>query len=286
MIRTAVAALTALALSTSATMAAEITILDGKTQPESLAVTPDGTLIAPSFVAPVIHIVRKGATAAETFVDLTAEGPGGFLGVLADGPSNTLWACHLTTGPAGRKTDLRAFDLTTKAQKLKWDLPGDTNTCNDVTVGPDKALYIADTSGKIYRLASGATTGELVSNDPAVAGIDGITFLNGALFYNSIFSGKLYRLPLDAAGKASTPVEIALDAPLTRPDGMRAANGKLFVGEGGGGRVLALTVSGNTAKVAVVKEGLQRPTGVEPAGGELWYNELTPGKLSSVPMPK
>ena len=81
-------------------------------------------------------------------------------------------------------------------------------------------------------------------------------------------------------------LEITLDAPLNRPDGMRAANGRLFVGEGGGGRVLALTVTGGTAHVAVIKEGLQRSTAVEPAGDVLWYNELTPGKLSSVPLPR
>ncbi len=67
-----------------------------------------------------------------------------------------------------RHTALRGFDLSTGAQKLRWNLPGDNSTCNDFSIGPDKALYISDTAnGKIYKLPAGASTAELFLEDPA-----------------------------------------------------------------------------------------------------------------------
>ena len=283
MIRT-VAAVALLALSASAASAAEIVIKDGRTQPENLTVTPDGDVIAGSFTTPMINIVRKGATTAETFIDLTNDGGGTTLGVLADAGSNTLWACQSTSGPEGRATHVRGFDLKTGAAKLRWTLPS-PSTCNDMAVAPDKALYIADFSGKIYKLPAGAQAAELFLDGPLVRAVDGIAFLDGALYYNSFMSGRVYRVPVDAAGRAGTPVEITLDNPLSRPDGMRSGAGKLFVAEQGNNRISSLTITGDTGKVAVVKDGLQRPSGVQPAGDTLWYNELTPGKVSSMPMP-
>ena len=50
-------------------------------------------------------------------------------------------------------------------------------------------------------------------------------------YVNNVFSNNLYRIPVDAAGKAGTPVDIWMDQPIKGPDGMRAANGKLIVAE-------------------------------------------------------
>jgi sugar lactone lactonase YvrE len=77
-----------------------------------------------------------------------------------------------------------------------------------------------------------------------------------------------------------------MDAPVKGPDGMRAANGKLFVAENGGGRVDFLTVTGDKAHVIVLKDGLNTPTGVEPAGNTLWLSERGAGKVWSIPMPR
>lgn len=264
---------------------AAIVVKDGRTQPENLTVTPGGDVISGSFSTPMINIVRRGATTAETFVDLTNDGGGTTLGVLADAGSSTLWACQSTSGEGGRQTHLRGFDLATGAAKLRWTLPS-PSTCNDFAVAPDRSLYIADTSGKIYKLAPGAQTATLFLDGPAVAGIDGISFLNGQLYYNSITTSRLFRVPIGADGRAGAAVEIAVTPALSRPDGMRSANGKLFVAEQGGNRISALTIAGDTASLSVVKDGLQRPTGVQPAGNSLWYAELTPGRVSSIPLPQ
>src|SRR5271155_3306454 len=275
-----------------AASAAEILIVDAKSQPESLTVAPGGILIVGSASTPFIYKVRSGSTTAEKFVDASAEGTGTFFfGMLADAATNTLWACQLTpvpdTTPVKRHTALRGFDLSSGAPKLRWNLPGDNSTCNDFSIGPDKALYITDTvNSKIYKLPAGATTADLFLEDRALYGIDGITFLDGILYVNNVFSKNLYRIPVDATGKAGQPVDIWMDQPVKGPDGMRAANGKLLVAENGSGKISVITVKGDKASVKVIKERLKTPTAVEPAGDTLWIAERGAGKAVSIPMPK
>jgi len=292
MIRVAAFSLALFALSASGAMAAEILIHDDKSQPESLAVAADGTLFAGSASTPLIYRVKKGASAADVFVDAGNEGAGTFfLGQLVDDAAKTLWACQLTpvpgTTPAKRQTALRGFDLATGKEKLRWTLPGDNTTCNDVVTGPDKALYISDTAtGRIFRLAPGAQAADLWMEHRLLNGIDGLTFLNGVLYVNNVVYNKLYRIPVDASGKPGAPVDIWFDAPMRGLDGMRAANGKMFVANGGSGTVAAMTIKDDTAHVTILKDNLVTPTGVEPAGDTLWFTERGTGKVMSVPMPR
>jgi sugar lactone lactonase YvrE len=202
-----------------------------------------------------------------------------------------LWTCQLTpvpgTTPAARHSSLRGFDLATGKEKLRWNLPGDNSTCNDFVIGPDKALYISDTSNaKIYRLMPGAQSADLWMEHRLLNGIDGLTFLDGVLYVNNVAFSKLYRIPVDATGKPGNPVDIWMDAPLRGPDGMRAAHGKLFVAANGSGAIDALTINGDTAHVVVLKDKLDTPTGIEPAGDTLWFTERGTGKVMSLPMPK
>jgi hypothetical protein len=276
---------------TQAASAAEILIVDARSQPESLTVAPGGILFVGSASTPFVYKVRPGSTAAEKFIDASAEGAGTFFfGMLADGAANTLWTCQLTpvpgVTPVKRHTALRGFDLSTGNQKVRWNLPGDNSTCNDFAIGPDKALYISDTANsKIYKLAAGASSAELFLEDRALYGIDGITFLDGVLYVNNVFSNNLYRIPVNA-GKAGPPVDIWMDQPVKGPDGMRAANGKLLVAENGSGKISVITVNGDKASVTVIKEGLKTPTAVEPAGDTIWVAERGTGKAVSIPMPK
>ena len=272
--------------------AADILIGDAKSQPESLTIAPGGVLIVGSASSSFVYKVRPGSSTAEKFIDASAEGPGTFFfGMLADAASHTLWTCQLTpvpnATPVRRHTALRGFDLSSGAPKIRWDLPGDNSTCNDFAIGPDKALYITDTAnGRIYRLPAGASTAELYLEHRTLVGVDGITFLNGTLYVNNVIFNKLYRIPVDAAGKAGEPVDIWMDQPVKGPDGMRAANGKLIVAENGSGRISVITVDGDKASVTVIKEGLKTPTAVEPAGDTLWIAERGAGKAVPIPMPK
>lgn len=284
-----VALLIALAQAASAS---DVLIVDAKSQPESLTIAADGMLIVGSASTPFIYKVHSGSTTAERFVDASAEGAGTFFfGMLADAASNTLWACQLTpipgATPVQRHTALRGFDLSTGTQKLRWNLPGENSTCNDFSIGPDKALYITDTAnGKIYRLPAGASTAELYLEHRTLIGVDGITFLNGTLYVNNVVFNKLYRIPVDATGKPGQPVDIWMDQPIKGPDGMRAVNGKILVAENGSGNISVITVNGDKARVTVIKEGLKTPTAVEPAGDVIWIAERGAGKAVSIPMPK
>lgn len=272
--------------------AAGILIADAKSQPESLTVAPGSVLIVGSASTPFVYKVAAGSSHAEKFIDASKEPPGTFFfGMLADTSTNTLWTCQLTpvpnSTPAKRHTALRGFNLSTGEQKIRWDLPGDNNVCNDFAVGPDKALYITDTANaKIYKLAPGASTAELLMEHASLKGIDGITFLDDTLYVNNVMTNHIYRIPVDASGKAGAPVDIPLDQPVQGPDGMRAANGKLFVAENHGGKISFITVNGDKGRVTVIKEGLKTPTGVEPAGDTLWVTERATGQVLSIPLPK
>ena len=64
------------------------------------------------------------------------------------------------------------------------------------------------------------------------------------------------------------------------------ANGKLLVAENGSGKISVITVNGDRASITVIKEGLDTPTAVEPAGDTIWIAERGTGKAVSIPMPK
>jgi hypothetical protein len=274
---------------TAAIAVAGTVVVPAKSGPESITIAPNGDLILGSTGSAKIYRAKKGSDRAAVFVDASAEGAVYFLGMLADAPSNTLWACQIYPSPAEDKqhSALRGFDLKTGAAKFRWELPGTPNLCNDFVVGPDKALYISDTFGaKIWRLRPGAAAPEVFSEDRTLLGIDGITFIGDTLYENNVIFNKLYRVPMDASGKAGKPVDIWLEKPIKGPDGMRAANGKLFLSENEAGKIDMVTVNGDTATVTTVKQGLATPTAVEPAGGALWYNELEADRAQSMPLPK
>jgi hypothetical protein len=238
----------------STTSIAGAIAVPAKSDPESITVAPNGDLILGSTGNPKIYRSKKGSDQAAVFIDASADGSVSFLGVLADGAANTLWACEIypSASEDKQRTALRGFDLKTGAAKFRWELPGTPNLCNDFTVGPDKALYISDTFGaKIWRLKPGASAPEVFSDDRTLLGIDGITFIGNTLYENNVIFNKLYRVPSDASGKAGKPVDIWLDKPIKGPDGMRAANGKLFLSENEAGKIDMVTVSGDTATVTV-----------------------------------
>jgi hypothetical protein len=284
-----------LALSALCAVAAptEITPVDAKANPESIAMGPDGTLYLGSQAAPVVYRAKPGAATADLFIDMRADKAQFVLGLFADAQDKTLWVCEIgaldrsTPLLKGRNTVLRSFDIATGAPKARYPLPADTNLCNDVTFGADHSLYLSDTSnGKILRLRHGAREFETVIQDPGLYGVDGITFLNGTLYVNTVWSNNLYRIPLDAAGKAGKPQQLLVSQLLVAPDGMRAAGGRMFLAENAAGRVDIVTVQGDRASVTTIKRGLVAPTAVEPVGNTLWIGDRGASKAIAMPMPK
>jgi hypothetical protein len=290
MMRTCLLVATMLVFCSGTLAAAPQTVIttDPQSEPESVTVAPDGVLILGSASKPVIYRAGKGETHARVFIDASAEGAVTFLGVLADGSTNTLWACQIAKVPnsTDRRSTLRSFDLASGVSKFRWALPGGNNLCNDLTIGPDRSLYVSDTlASRIYRVHPGADAGELLIEDRTLDGIDGITFLDGVLYANNVVSNNLYRIPLDASGQAGTPEQIWPDHPIKGPDGMRAAHGKLFLAENRNGRASMVIIEGDQAKVVTLLDGLTKPTAIEPSGNTLWIGDRGADKAIAIPMP-
>src|ERR1700761_3525833 len=253
---------------------------DPGSDPESVTVAPDGSLILGSAAKPVIYRAPKGEKEGKVFIDVSAtDGNVSFLGVLADAPTNTLWACQIVGQGKDRHSMLRSFDLTSGAPKMKWPLPGAINLCNDFVVGPEKAFYIPDPFGsRIFRLKAGAAEPELLIEDRTLDGVDGITFLGNEMYGNNVISNNLSHIPRVASGRPGARVQIWPDKPIKGPDGMRAANGKLYLTENRNGRASVVTVNGDQATVVTILDGLTRPTAIEPVGDTLWVGDRAKDK--------
>jgi hypothetical protein len=76
------------------------------------------------------------------------------------------------------------------------------------------------------------------------------------------------------------------DRPIKGPDGMRAANGKLYLAENRNGRASMVTVNGDQATVVTILDGLTQPTAIEPAGDTLWVGDRAGDKAIALAMPK
>ena len=285
----ALAAAAFLFLGTGGAAFAVTVTTDTGAAPESITAAPGGGLILGSSSKPAIYRAAKNATKAEPWIDVSADGAVSFLGVMSDPSSSTLWACELgprTTPGAPAPSTVLSFDLTSGKQKTRWRLPGDASVCNDIAIGPDQAAYISDTlNSAIYRIPARKSEGELFIKNRVLDGIDGLCFLDGVLYANNVAADTIWRIPVDATGKAGNPVNIWTDQPIKGPDGMRAAGGHIFIAENQNGRASMLTITGDTAHVTVVQTGIKSCTAIEPAGDVLWVGDRANDNAISIPLP-
>jgi sugar lactone lactonase YvrE len=195
------------------------------------------------------------------------------LGVLADDKSNTLWVCQNNTGgrggaPTVGQTALRSFDLKTGAAKGTFPFPTNGGVCNDIAVASDGTVYATESfNNRVHRLRPGATALDIWITDPQLAAVDGVALLaDGAVYVNTFFGGKLFRIPVNPDGSAGALVPIETSMPFNRPDGLRTVGPQTLIQAEGQGRVAELTIKGNRAEVRLLREGLTGATGVTVVG--------------------
>src|SRR5580765_6561254 len=231
----------------------EITINDTGVQAENLTSSQDGSVYFGSTAKGTIYRAAPGAEQAEPWIQASAAGLTNVLGVLADDKSSTLWVCQNNTGGRGGgpdvgQTALRSFDLKTGAAKGTYPFPSNGGVCNDMAIAPDGTVYATESfANRIHRVTPGAAALDLwVPADPQLAGVDGVAELaDGAVYVNTFFAGKIFRIPVKADGSAGAlePIETAM--PLSRPDGMRSVGSQTLLVAEGQGRVTEVTIAGN-----------------------------------------
>ena len=140
--------------------------------------------------------------------------------------------------------------------------------CNDIAVAPNGTVYATESfNNRIHRLRPGATELEVWITDPQLAAVDGIALLaDGAVYVNTFFSGRLFRIPANADGSAGAIVPIETSLRLNRPDGMRTVGPQTLIQAEGQGRLTELTIKANRGEVRVLREGLTAATGVTVVG--------------------
>ena len=249
---------------------AEISIPGERIFPESLTSTSDGSVIIGSIVARTIFRAKPGAEHADPWIAPGTDGLQSIFGVFADNRSNTLWACSNPFGPPFSSAAaaqpppaaLFAFDLKTGSSRAHYPFPTAGAFCNDIAIGPDGTVYATDTNNmEVVRLKKGATGLERWAGDgafgPKGGVLDGISVLGHTVLVNTLATSKLFSVPIKSDGGAGEVVELKLDRPIERPDGMRSfgKDGVLVVEGGAGGRLSRVRLHGADASVTTVKEG-------------------------------
>jgi sugar lactone lactonase YvrE len=252
--------------------------------PEGVTVDKGGTFYIGSMYEGSIYKAAAGAKEAEPFIQAGENGLVSVLGLYADDAMNTLWVCSSDAGN-GKLTGsapvaVKAFDLQTGAAKGSYDFPGG-GFCNDLTVDAAGNVYASDSwSPRVLRLPVGGTALEEWVNDPVLGveqwslnGLD-IDQSKNVMYIVNIATGQLFRIPINADGKAGAITEIETSKPLRRPDGLKVINSNtLATAESQPGGMAVLTLDGDKAAVKVVNTGLNGVATFALYQGSAWLVE-------------
>ncbi|MCL4296343.1 MAG: SMP-30/gluconolactonase/LRE family protein [Anaerolineae bacterium] len=261
-----------------------ITLPGDRFFPEGITVTSDGTFFAGSMEEGSIVRALPGSAQAEPFIEPGANGLVSVLGLYADERRGLLWACSADAGngklagtaPVG----VKAFDLRTGEARGSYDFPGG-GFPNDLTIDTEGNLYVTDSwTPRILRLPAGGAALEEWINDPQLGveqwSLNGIDFdkNSGVIYMVNQLLGKLFRIALETDGRAGAVTLIKTSLPLRRPDGLKVINpDTLATAEGGAGGMAVIRVSGDSAEVTVISEGLDDVSTFAFYQGSAWVVE-------------
>jgi hypothetical protein len=280
-----------------------ITVNGEKVFPESMTSAADGSVYFGSIGNKMIYRAAPGSDKAEAFVQPGTDGVQSTFGVYADSKTGTLWACSNLLGPpGGPPATLYAFDLKTGAPKGHYPFVTAGGLCNDIATSADGTTYASDTQNmQVEVLKKGASALEVWAGadgglGPKGGAVDGLSVLGTRVIVNELGASKLFSVDIGKDGAAGTPVEIKLDRPISRPDGMRSfgKSAVLIVEGGDGGKLEKVTFDGNNGKVELIKQGYpDGPVAVTVVGttayvceGQLSAMMRRPGSSAPAPEPK
>jgi hypothetical protein len=264
-----------------------ISVPGTKAFPESITSTTDGTLYVGRVGDGGIVRVKPRTSESTIFVQPGASGSRSILGVFADEPSSTLWACSndlsVGGGPAtGSDTGstLKGFDLKTGGGKRSVFLPGSHAFCNDITVDAEGSVYVTDSANPtILKLPPGATTFEVFAEDSVFSppqggiGLDGIAFgSDGNLYVTTYTAGELLRVEVKD-GRAGRVTKLSGIHHLQFPDALRALGNNSFLLIEGSGRLDRVVIRGDAFAVTPIHDGFVTPTSVTRIGTTAWVSE-------------
>jgi hypothetical protein len=279
-----------------------ITVDGEKVFPESMTSAADGSVFFGSIGNKMIYRAAPGSDKAVPFVQPGTDSVQSTFGLFADNKTNTLWACSNLLGPpGGPPATLYAFDLKTGAPKGHYPFVTPGALCNDIATTTDGTTFATDTQNmQVEVLKKGAKALEVWAGadgglGPKGGAVDGISVLGHRVIVNELIASKLFSVPINKDGAAGTPVEITLDRPISRPDGMRTfgKSAVLIVEGGDGGKLEKVTFDGNNGKVELIKQGYpDGPVAVTVVGttayvceGQLAVMMRRPGAGGSAPAP-
>ena len=237
----------------------------------------------------MIYRAAPGSDKAEPFVQPGTDGVQSTFGVYADSKTGTLWACSNLLGPpGGPPATLYAFDLKTGAPKGHYPFVTAGGLCNDIATSADGTTLRhrhpehAGRGAEEGRSALEVWAGGDGGLGPKGGAVDGISVVGNRLIVNELAASKLFSVDIGKDGAAGTPVEIKLDRPISRPDGMRTfgKSAVLIVEGGDGGKLEKVTFDGNNGKVELIKQGYpDGPVAVTVVGTTAYVCE---GQLSAM----
>lgn len=259
---------------------AVIALPAGSPFPESLTATADGTLYAGSLTNGGIVRAKPGSSEAEVWIKPGAFGTRSTFGVLADEANGMLWVCSNDASMLGAKgpneiegSFVKGFDLKTGEGRISVELPSKPAICNDMALGPDKALYVSNTAQpQILRLPFGASKMEIWAQDERLkGGLDGLAFgTDSALYANTFMSGELFRFEVKS-GAVGKIEKIETPRPLKLPDGLKS-DGSSFLMVEGGGPLSRVAIADGKATLTTIKD-FAGPTGLARVGDMIWVAE-------------
>jgi sugar lactone lactonase YvrE len=249
-------------------------MLEGAFYPESITAGPDGALFVSSIVSGEIVRFAPGSSQPKTFVadDVNV----GTAGVMADPGRGVLWACAIDLS-FQTTSYLRAFDLRTGELRASYRMPGH-GVCVDIALARGDVYATDTTGGRIVRCTGTAEGPELAvwSVDPKLTGggllkTNGIAFDGRRTLYTSNYTtGELFAVRIARDGSAQAARPIAVDEPMTNPDGIRWRDGYLYVTDNATG---LSRVDVRTGTRTLIDGSLDQPSSLAFVDGDVWITE-------------